>query len=52
MITGLFLENKNRSTKLYLKLALLVTQSFSLFLILLEDLLNNEQFLAISDSLR
>lgn len=47
-----FLENNNRSTKLYLKQALLVTQKFSLFPILLEDLLNNEPFLAINDSLR
>lgn len=44
MNTGVFLENENRTTKLYLKLALLVTQNFSLFLILLEDLLNNESF--------
>lgn len=51
VITG-FLENNNRSTKLYLKQALLVTQKFSLFPILLEDLLNNEPFLAINDSLR
>lgn len=53
-ITGVFLDNKNRSTNLYLKLAMLVTQNFPVFLFFLklEDLLNNEQFVAISDSLR